>query len=533
MELKEAKVKEKSMFNFLTSIWIVPFIALVIAGWLMYEYYSKLGPQIKIEFSNSGGLSAGQSVIKFRDVPVGKIEKIEINNKKEGVIVYARVNKDAQSFLNETTKFWIVQAKVDYSGVQGLDTLLNGSYVKMYAKKGTKSITEFEGLNSPYVGVDDSDYYVLKSSIPVKVQKTTPLLYKGVQVGEVNNINLDTDSKDIIIVVKIYNDYKNLINETTKFWTQGLVSLQLNDKRLDVNMAPLSTLLLGGIEFNTKFDRPYKKTYNKIYKLYKNELETNKNKIKYVESINKNVLFDFSGDISSIDVGMSVKYKGIKVGEIEQVDISYDKETQGFRAKCSGKIDISYFGQNKEEALINFANLTQKGLTAKLDKSFLFDKSNIILYSEANSTLKLAIDTKSNAYIIPTKVFKDSNIIATVSALAKKMQNLDINKTLSNADSILENLQKPIAKINKVLDSIDKVVSKKDMQNIGKNLNIALKKLEKTLISTNKAIKNYGENSLFADKLDATLKEIHDTSEQTNYLIRKLNKKPNALIFGD
>ena len=44
------KVEESNKLNLFTSIWIVPFIALMIAGWLAYQYYNDLGPEIEIIF---------------------------------------------------------------------------------------------------------------------------------------------------------------------------------------------------------------------------------------------------------------------------------------------------------------------------------------------------------------------------------------------------------------------------------------------------------------------------------------------------
>ena len=72
------QIEESSNFNLITSIWIVPFIALIIAGWLAYQYFSELGPEIKIIFPKNEGLVAGQSQVKFRNVPVGKVTKILI-----------------------------------------------------------------------------------------------------------------------------------------------------------------------------------------------------------------------------------------------------------------------------------------------------------------------------------------------------------------------------------------------------------------------------------------------------------------------
>ncbi len=533
MEIKEPVVEEKNSWLFFTSIWIVPFIALVIAGWLVYQYYTTQGPEIRIKFKNSGGLVAGQSVIKFRDVPVGKVEKIEINSDDEGVTVFASVNKDVEPFLNETTKFWIVKAKVDTSGIQGLDTLLSGSYIKMYAKKGKKKKREFIGLENPYIDISDGDYYVLKSQVSVKVKETTPIYFKGMQVGEVDKLALDLKTKDLIIVVRIYKKYTNLVNETTKFWIQSMVNLKLNDNQLDVNVAPLPTLLLGGIAFTSKFDKNYKKDYSKIYKLYENEAQTNKNKIKYVEPIYKKVLFKYSEDVSSIDVGMSIKYKGINIGDINKVDISFDEKTLGFKALCLGKIDISNFGVEKEEALKNFNKIVQRGIVAKLEKSLLTNRSTIVLEESNNSIKKLEFDKEYQAFIMPTKNYEASNIIAQLKDLANKFSNIDLNRSLAKVDSILDESKTAIIKLEKLLDNLDKFTSTKEFKKINKNINTSLVELSKTLRKTQKLLKGYDSNSLFGAKLQEILKELYKSSEQTNRLLNKLNKKPNALLFGE
>jgi len=47
------QIEESNKFNFITSIWIVPFIALIIAGWLGYKHFSERGPEIKIIFQKN------------------------------------------------------------------------------------------------------------------------------------------------------------------------------------------------------------------------------------------------------------------------------------------------------------------------------------------------------------------------------------------------------------------------------------------------------------------------------------------------
>ncbi|NEW60562.1 MCE family protein, partial [Sulfurovum sp. bin170] len=83
------RVRESRGVRILTTIWLVPFIALIIALWLAYQYYAKIGSNIKISFKSNAGLVENQSPIKMRDVTIGIVKKISLSNDGEGVIIKA------------------------------------------------------------------------------------------------------------------------------------------------------------------------------------------------------------------------------------------------------------------------------------------------------------------------------------------------------------------------------------------------------------------------------------------------------------
>jgi len=150
MPTQRPTIEESSKFNLLTSIWIVPFIALIIAGWLAYQYFSELGPEIRIIFPTNEGLNAGQSQIKYRNVPIGTVTKIVLQKDGEGVAVIARMEKNATPYLNTNAKFWIVKPEVGISGVSGLETLISGTYINMSSTKGGEYKKSFQGLTQTY-----------------------------------------------------------------------------------------------------------------------------------------------------------------------------------------------------------------------------------------------------------------------------------------------------------------------------------------------------------------------------------------------
>lgn len=548
MEIKEPLINKKSSFNFFTSIWLVPFIALIIGGWLVYEHFSKLGPEIRIEFKKSYGLVAGQSVVKFRDVAVGKVTKIEINDKKDGVIVYARMNKDVEPFLNETTKLWIVKPEVGYSGVKGLDTILSGTYINMVAKKGKKRVTKFIGLDHEYVEIGDDSYYALECSFSTSVKKGTPIYYKGKQVGEINTQDLDPTTKNIIIVIKIYKKYASLVNSSTKFWVQSLVDLKLDNNRIEFNIAPLPTLIMSAISFETSFDKKYDRGFSKIYKLYRSVADAKNRRVGLSKPQIKKFVFEFQGDVSSIESDADIIYKGFKIGELKKLKIIYNKELRNFEAKCLGEIDFANFSTTKDDGFKNFKELAKRGIVAKLEKSnLLLNRASIILTEDNSTKFEWVKDKEFNAYIFPTKDLENVGLMATLRRIAKKIEELDLQKSVNSVNALLDKSKAPLDKLdkllansNKTIKSIQKIVSSKDFKSISKNLNNSLREFtkvlnstKKVLNSTKKMVEGYDSNSLFGDKLDATLKELHNTTKQTNRLLHKLNKKPNALIFGD
>ena len=199
------EITESSKFNLITSIWIVPIIALIIAGWLAYQHFSQRGPEIKIVFPQNEGLVAGQSVVKYKNVPVGKVTDIYVEEGTDGVVVVVRMNtKEAESYLSEHARFWIVKPEVGLSGVSGLDTLLSGTYINVYSKAGGKHLTnKFIGLTQAYRDDLQGEYFHLSSPNGEGVAVGTPVYFKNIKVGQVEYLYIGLNDKNIEVIVFI------------------------------------------------------------------------------------------------------------------------------------------------------------------------------------------------------------------------------------------------------------------------------------------------------------------------------------------
>ena len=239
------EVEESNKFNIITSIWIVPFIALVIAGWLGYKHFAERGPEIEIIFPQNEGLIAGQSTVKFRNVPVGKVTKIYADEESDGVVVVVRMNnKQSKPYLTEHAKFWIIKPEVGLSGISGLDTLISGTYINVYSKAGGKNFKEkFIGLTQPYRDSMEGEYFHLLSFDGKDVSVGMPIFYKNIKVGQVEYLYLGLNNKSVDTIVFIDKQYTHLVHDDSKFWVKSMLNVDFSKGNLDVNIAPVKFIL--------------------------------------------------------------------------------------------------------------------------------------------------------------------------------------------------------------------------------------------------------------------------------------------------
>jgi len=112
-------------------VWIVPIVAAAIAGYLAFITITEKGPEIIISFQTAEGLEAGKTKVKYRDVDIGQVDKVQIKQDLSGVFVTASLNKGAEPFLTDETRFWVVRPRIGAGEISGLGTLVSGAYIEI------------------------------------------------------------------------------------------------------------------------------------------------------------------------------------------------------------------------------------------------------------------------------------------------------------------------------------------------------------------------------------------------------------------
>ena len=140
--LPEPEVRTKKQR--ISIVWLVPLIALAIGGWLVYKAISEKGPTVTITFKSAAGLEAGKTKIKYKDVELGQVDSIELDDALSQVILKAELVKKAEKFISEKTRFWVVRARIAAGSVSGLGTLFSGAYIGLDPGQPGKAATHFK-----------------------------------------------------------------------------------------------------------------------------------------------------------------------------------------------------------------------------------------------------------------------------------------------------------------------------------------------------------------------------------------------------
>ena len=540
------EIEESSKFNFITSIWIVPFIALIIAGWLGYQHFAKRGPEIKITFPQNEGLVAGQSLVKFRNVPVGKVTKIHVDEETDGVTVVVRMNtRRSKPYLTEHARFWIVKPEVGLSGVSGLDTLISGTYVNIYSKAGGKKFKDkFIGLTQPYRDSIEGEYFHLISANAENVSVGMPIYYKNIKVGQVEYLNLGLDNKSVDVIVFINKQYVPYIHDDSKFWIKNMVNIDFAKGNLDINIAPLNFMLQGGIVFSSSGeDKNSYVAYNHIFPLYKSKTLAESTPIGSVTKTIKKFMLLTDDSIANLRIDSPVRFDGFDIGRVSHMELSYDKNTHKMLGQVLVNIDISVFEDKHEtnsSGELNFYKAVEEGLRAKL---VALDPITGMLFidltfdhQDGNGSI-----VQGSKYVqLPMTSQSSSGIMTSMTQILDKLNNLPLEKLLASVNKVVDDSAAPIANANEVLidlkktiENINALTSKKSFEVLPDELNKAIKSITRTLKSTEKVVKGYERDPIEKRQLMETLNVLTKTSQEMQVFLRMLNRKPNSLIFGD
>ena len=518
--VKEAVWQEKK--KGISTVWIVPIVALVIGAWLFFQSMSQKGPEIEILFKSAAGIQAGKTVIKYKDVEVGKVTKVEFGRELKVVKITAELEKNMKPFLSENTRFWVVQAKVGMGEIQGLDTLLSGVYIVIDPQKGEKSVRKFKGLEEiPVVTSGEKGRtFMLKADSIGSLDIGSPIYYKQLKAGSVASYKLDDDGKKVDIEVFVKEPFDKLINSKTRFYNASGITANITSDGIEIQTESLVSMVMGGLAFDNfpVHGRGTPVENGHIFSLYDNIKEAKK--LQY-----KRVLYFwvyFNDSIRGLSVGAPVEFRGVKIGEVVTYSLVGNSDTGDFKIPILIKIEPERFNiEGKNEPKGNnvnvdiFTKLLKKGFRAQLKSGNLLT-GELFIDFDFYKDLPYEEPKKENGYyVIPTVPTEMTSLKNNAQQILGRIAKIPFEEIGQETKALITDLR------HKTIPGVDRSV-------------VSINEL---ILNTNKmmtaARENYMDSTAEINrKLLKLLDEMTRTTKSIKHLTDYLERHPESLIKG-
>jgi paraquat-inducible protein B len=521
-------------------VWLVPLVAAVIGIWLAYTTLQERGPTITITFDNAEGLEAGKTKVKYKDVEVGTVESVRISQDLKQIVVTAEMVKDAEEYISEGTRFWVVSPRLGAGGVSGLGTLLSGVYIGVDPKPGAPA-KEFVGLAEPPLITSDTPgrHYTLRATTRGSISRGSSVYFRGIEVGQVVDYTLAADNQSLDIQVFIRAPHDQLVQDDSRFWNASGIRLSMSANGVQVATESVQALLSGGIAFDTPMRATPGKpsSENTVFALY--DSYESVTQAGFTDKVPYLVQFDES--VRGLSPGAPVEFRGMRVGTVRDVGLQLDVATESVRIPVTIEIEpqrITFTGSTKDNpyegtpyALME--KLVERGLRAQLQPGNLLTGQMLVDLGFHPNAVPAKLDRSGEYPEIPSVPSEMDALTASASGILTELAKLpltelveDLRSTVQNVDALVSSPRtaETLEALKVTATSLQAVV-----QTIDQQLGPLLAQAQGTLSSADAMV---GPNSPTRYDLNSMLKELAGAARSIRVLTDYLERHPEALIRG-
>lgn len=526
--LPEAVPEEKP--GRISIVWLIPLVALLTGIWLGYKAWSEMGPTIKISFKSAEGLIAGKTKIKYKNVEIGTVNEIELSPDMSHVILTANMVKSAREYLTETTRFWIVRARVAAGEVSGLETVLSGAYIGIDPGTGGTKAETFTGLEIPPVVTKDltGRHFYLRADNLGSLDLGSPVYYRKMKAGSVISQKMDDNGQSVMLGVFINAPYDKFINQDTRFWNASGLDLTLNANGINVYTESFTTMMIGGIAFENpsgSMQAPKVDEWQEFI-LYENYAAITKGS----ELQSASYLLYFTGSVRGLSIGAPVELKGIRLGQVTGIKMEYNPETKNVkipvtiemqmdRITVNGVRDTSAFIKNHHGELLD--GLVRQGLRAQLQTGNYVTGQLFVDLDFYPDVPQSEIYWENYPPVLPTIPTPLEKISNTIFSIVKRLEELPLEKMGEQLYQIIDSLTETMKQTKLLTKNLNTTVTPAVIA--------TLQQTEKTLVTAEHVL---NDESPVQQELSRVMDELSKALRSIRLLADYLERNPEALIHG-
>ena len=543
-DLPQAVVVPKKRAR-ISVVWIIPILAAVVGIGIAIQQILSEGPTITIVFKSAQGVEAGKTFIKYKDVNIGQVTAVQLDDDFAKVQVTAKIAKSAAGLMVDDARFWVVEPRVSLSGISGLSTLLSGNYIGFEAGQSKRKERKFVGLDVPPTITDQPGRkFTLQASDLGSLGVGSPIYFRRLTVGQVAAYDLAADGKAVSITAFINAPYDKFVSPETRFWNASGIDVSVGAGGVEVRTEGLVALLAGGLAFDTPAFLAVTEpaAANTSFTLYSDRDTA----MKQPETISRRYVLYFDESLRGLSVGAPVTLFGLQAGEVTDVGLSVDPDTLAIRPR----VLVTFFperliarlssaqqaagkalAEQRGEARIRFLRrvVEERGLRAQLSSGNLLTGQMYIALEYFPKAPKVKIDWTADPLEIPTLPGGFADIQAKLTSILAKIDKMQL-------DAIGGDTRKMLETLNQTLKDVDQAVNRLNAD-VTPALGKVLEEVRGATASADQVLRNtdatlVGKDAPGQQELRDALQEVARAARSLRVLTDYLERHPDALIRG-
>jgi paraquat-inducible protein B len=521
-------------------VWLVPVVALALALWVAWSTWSDRGPLITVTFQTASGIEAGKTKLRYRDIDIGQVGSVTIGDDLRSVVTTIQVQAEASRLITDSSRFWVVRPRFGGGQVSGLETLVSGAYIEVDPGEGTEPQTEFVGLeNPPRVRSDTPGRsFVLRAPSLGGLSVSSPVLFRGIEVGEITDFDLPKDHEDLAVHLFVRQPYANLVRTGSRFWREHAIDFDLGAEGVQFSIGNLETLLRGGVVFNTPAQGDAA-AEGANFTLFDDEEEISEALI--TERVP--LISYFDGSVRGLSPGAPVEVRGMRIGTVREVGIEYDVANQKVQVPVVYDIEPQRIRIVNGEGVpdgAEIAALVERGLRAQLATGNLITGQLLITLDFAPDAPPAKLVREGDRLRMPTIPSSLDTIQRSLTGLLDEIGKLPIDDLVAQLRKTVEaiggiagsgELQKSLVNVNEVLTRLSALADNLDRASVP-----ALAELQRTAQALGDAARSadslMGPRSGTRQDINQMMQELTSAARSIGNLADYLERHPEALLRG-
>lgn len=504
-------------------VWLVPLVSALIGIALLVKSISDEGPTITVTLSSAEGLEAGKTKVKYKDVEIGTVQSIVLSDDLRHVRVKIQLDKDAERFATEGTRFWVVRPRIGASGISGLGTLLSGAYIGADIGRSALRQTAFTGLETPPIVTADQQgrRYTLHADSLGSLDIGSPIFYRRIQVGQVVGFSLDSRGTGAIVNVFVNAPYDKFVGTDTRWWNASGVDLRLDSGGLKLNTQSLATVIVGGLAFATPpgQDVGPPALDGAKFRLAADESEA----MREPDGAPLYVVMHFDQSLRGLSVGAPVDLRGITLGQVTKIGLNYNEQSHDFSMEATMALYPDRLRRRANTALPApdtqgghdmLQHLVMQGLRGQLRTGNLLTGQIYVALDMFPHAPHASVDLRHVPIELPTVPNTLDALQMQIADIAQKLDHVPFDKLGANLNSTLENANRLFEQIN---------------TEVVPQAHSTLASAQKTFDAAQTTLR---QDSPMQSDVHGAMQELTRTLQSLNALADYLERHPEAIVFG-